>query len=121
MGGYGTAFDLVSSEYGWGDEYILELPLVRLRQITAAIQRRRYLKTREENSRFSWLGRNLASFIAAGYMTEGENPALEKARTIAFDDIEAAALGDSTAPGENKEGSFERLMKAFGSDLTNRG
>lgn len=85
----------MSSEYGWPDETIWDLPISRFRQITAAIQQRRFLKAREENSRFSWLARNLGGFIAGGYMLDkgAKNPAAEQARTLAFDDIEAVLLG----------------------------
>ncbi len=85
----------MSSEYGWNDETIGELPLARFRQITAAIQMRRYATAREENARFSWLARNLSGFIAAGYMVEKgkENTALDQAGKLAYDDIEAALLG----------------------------
>lgn len=106
----------MASEYGWTDEQIGDLPLVRFRQITAAIQTRRYTEAREENSRFSWMTRNLAGFIAAGYMTDGkkENKALKQAGELAYDDIEAALLGAAPAasgkPKENGVGSFERFM-----------
>lgn len=88
----------MSSEYGWDDDTIGELPLARFRQITAAIQMRRYAAAREENARFSWLARNLAGFIAAGYMVEKgkENKGLAQAGKIAYDDIEALLLGAET-------------------------
>lgn len=85
----------MSSEYGWDDETIWNLPISRFRQITAAIQQRRFLSAREENSRFSWLARNLGGFIAGGYMLDkgAKNPAAEQARTLSFDEIEAVLLG----------------------------
>lgn len=120
MGGFATAFDLVSSEYGWSDEQILDLPLIRLRQITAAISRRKYMRQREENTRVSWQTRALAQYIAGGYMVEGENTAVQSASQLAFDDIEAAALGDTRGKAqvqrgtkENENGSYEKLMRAF--------
>lgn len=101
---------MVAAEYGWSDEYINNLPLVRLHQIVAAIRTRKYFESREEGQRFSWLARTLAAYVAAGYMVEGDNPALEKAGTIAYDDIEAALLGDlPEKEAENKPGSYERL------------
>ena len=108
----------MSSEYGWTDNQIGELPLARFRQITSAIQLRKYSAQREENSRFSWLGRNLAGFIANGYMVSKgqENPGLKLAATLAYDDIEAAQLGTQKAQGakENSNGSFERFMMTMG-------
>jgi hypothetical protein len=107
----------VSSEYGWTDEQIGELPLARFRQITAAIQVRRYGAAREENSRTSWLARNIATYIAAGFeVGKGkENKALTQASKLAYDDIEALMLGGTPStgeakPAENKPGSYERFM-----------
>ena len=88
---------------------------------------RRYTAQRDENSRFSWLARNLGSFIAAGYQIEQgkENMGLKLAGQLAYDDIEAAILGASTsagtsAPKENGNGSFERFMMMAG-QLDQRG
>lgn len=98
---------------------IWDLPLGRFRQITAAIQQRRYFASREESSRTSWLARTLATFIAGGYMTDGksENKAVQTASKLAYDDIEAAALSEAEAPAvvpENGIGSFERFMGMMG-------
>lgn len=118
MGGFATAYDLVSSEYGWSDDEIGNLPLVRFRQITATIQQRRFLATRMENSRFSWLARNITTYIAQGYMLGKNQPntALDHARQIGYDDIERAFLGeieDQPTVKENAPGSYERLMAGF--------
>lgn len=95
----------------------MDLPLVTLRQKVATIQRRKYLQMREENSRTSWLARQIAVFIAQGYMVEDNQPALDAAQALAFDDVEAAALDDLSkapqAPVEPKQGSFEKLMRTF--------
>lgn len=125
----------MSSEYGWTDEVIWNTPLARFRQVTAAIQRRRYTQERAENSRVSWLARSLSTFIAAGYMVEKgkENPALKMAASLAYDDVEAVLLGSPRPAAEatrssgpvadidpnesiaralerNTNGSFERFM-----------
>lgn len=121
MGRFAASYDLVAHEYGWSDEQIGDLTLVRLRQIIASIQMRRYVATREENSRFSWLARNLGTLIAAGYQVEGENPALEHAANLSIDEIEAAALKEAASKppvaseeergqAENSVGSFERFL-----------
>lgn len=117
------AFDLLSAEYGWTDEYIADRPLIRLRQAVAAIERRKYLDSREENSRFSWLARNLGSLIAGGYMMgEGEeNPGMEFASGLAMDEIEKEMLaeikeeiGDTPAEDKNGIGSYESLLAMMG-------
>lgn len=121
MGGFASQFDLISSEYGWSDQQIGELPFMRFQQIVSAISLRRANKVREENYRFSWLARNLSQFVAAGYMVEGENPAIQQASTLAFDKVERemlahqAAIQESQptkvhAPVEPVRGSFEKLM-----------
>lgn len=127
MGGFAVAFDLVSQQYGWPDETIWDLPLARFRQITAAIQIRRYLQSRDESLRFSWLARHITHFIASGYMVDKgkENTAVTVASTLAYDDIEAALLGTpqnpaEAPPKENGNGSFERFMGMMGA-LDQRG
>lgn len=111
-----VGFDLISSEYGWSDKKILNLPLPRFNQILAAIRTRMWLHKREQDSRFSWQTRVLAQYIAGGWMVEGENTAVGEAAKIAFDDIEAAMLGITKEPtsSEPKAGSFERLMGFIG-------
>lgn len=110
----------MANEYGWTDEQIGDLPVIRLRQIVAAIHMRQFIRTREENARFSWLARALGTLIAAGYQTEGENPAIDHAANLSMDEIEAAAMKDATGEGtaravqENGEGSYEKLMKYMG-------
>ncbi len=108
-----AGFDLISSEYGWSDKKIFNLPVARFNQIQAAIRTRRWMQSRQENGRFSWLARSLATYIAAGYMVEGENTAIADAAKLAMDEIEAALLG--VEPADNgkkgpKQGSYERLM-----------
>lgn len=83
------------------------------------------MASRDENSRFSWLARNISQFIAAGYMvSEGsENKALKQAGLLAMDDIEQAALKEASenAPAkENDSGSYERLLR-FGGQMQAQG
>lgn len=62
--------------------------------------------------------RTLAIYIAMGYMVEKENPALEQARQISFDEIDRLLLEEaSAAPQENKEGSYERILAMMGRGL----
>lgn len=121
LGGYSIAFDLISKEYGWTDDQIMELPIRTLRQKIAAINRRLYMKRREEISLVSWQTRQLASFIAGGYWVEGHNKALDQAQILAFDHIEKAQLDEWQERAESepkqfeaKRGSFERFMGSMG-------
>jgi len=103
----------------------MEMTLVRFQQVISAIRSRRYLESREENARFSWLGRSVSTFIAAGYMISGDdNPAVDAASKLAIDDVEAILVGateeDEWKPGdkaivkEPKVGSFEKLAGSLG-------
>lgn len=121
LGGYSQAFDLISSEYGWNDEEIYNLTLRRFRQITAAINRRRYFEDRRERTLVSWQTRTIAMFVAGGYMTDGkhENTAVKAAADIAIDDIEKAQLEEAENQPKSyeelvKPGSFERFMGSMG-------
>lgn len=112
----------MSSEYGWTDEVIGNLPLGRFRQITAAIQTRRYFQERAENSRISWLTRTLAGYIVGGYMAEAKDkqPSLDAISQLSLDDVEAeylragAGLPAPAKSAEPRAGSFERLMGLMG-------
>lgn len=113
------AFDMVAAEYGWTDEQMADLPIIRLRQIVAAIRTRRYQRAREENSRFAWLARQITSYVAAGWeIAEGqENKGLTQAATLGYDDIEVELLkeaqkraDDVPVHAEPPVGSFERIL-----------
>lgn len=119
VGGFSASFDLISSEYGWTDKQVGNLPLARFRQIAAAIAIRKFQQAREENSRVSWMTRTLATYIAAGFMTDGKskNPYLEKAPSLAMDQFEEALLkvAAETRSQEPDQGSHEKLMRFAGS------
>jgi hypothetical protein len=109
-----------------------------MRQITAAIQSRKYLEKREQQNIASWQTRTLATFIAGGYMVSEKdgNPALELARKISFDTIEQLQMEEAEKNSiqfkdgepqfvsveevaeQNKTGSFERFMSQFGGGMT---
>lgn len=110
-------------EYGWTDEVIHNLTLNRFRQVLAAIERRKFFEQRRANSLISWQTRQLAGFIAGGYMTDGKKPnkALEAAQGLHFDEIEKLQLEEqikraeeAPLPVETKPGSFERFMGSMG-------
>lgn len=88
----------MSKEYGWTDDQILDLTVRRFRQIVAAIQRRNFMKRREEIALISWQTRQLASFVAGGYMIDGKhgNPALDAAQILAYDEIERAQIEEAS-------------------------
>lgn len=116
MSGFSSAFDLISSEYGWPDTQILELTLARMQQIVAAITIRRSQTVRERKLELSWAVRTVASFIAAGYQVDGENTGLQAAGEVTIDDIEKKIMDSDLPepPKEAKAGSTEALMRAFG-------
>jgi hypothetical protein len=97
------------------------LPLSRFRQITAAIQKRRFAARREENSRASWVARNIATYVAAGFeVPKGKsNTALDMAQKLSMDDVEHILLGgkveNAAGQKENGIGSYERLMRGMSS------
>lgn len=88
-----------------------------MQQIVSAIQLRRADESRVERTNLSWAVRTLATFIAAGYMTDGDNPAIEQAQEITLDDLEQqimkADLPKPEVNNEPKKGSTETLMRAF--------
>lgn len=101
---------------------------MRLRQAVASIEVRQYAAERKAHGLVSWQTRQLAQYIAAGYMVEGENPMFRAAGLIGFDDIERGQLQEASERDEkaetskvwtpdmpsespvNKTGSFERFM-----------
>lgn len=86
----------MSKEYGWSDDQILDLTVRRFRQIVAAINRRNFLRRREEISLVSWQTRQLATYTAGGYMTDGKgNAALDSAQVLAYDEIEEAQIEEA--------------------------
>lgn len=83
-----------------------------------AITQRQYEASRAEDLRISWAVRNLATYIAGGYMTEGENKAVDIAQTISLDPVEQEFLEKAVplmemAPVEPKKGSTEKLLGLF--------
>jgi hypothetical protein len=58
-------FDLISSEYNWDDEVILDKTLRRIRQIIAAISLRKIEEQKQQRLIASWQTRSLAMVCAA--------------------------------------------------------
>lgn len=104
--------DSISSEYGWTDDVILDLTFCRFRQILTAIAQRQYESKRNQDLQVSWQVRTLATYIAAGYMVDGENKALDQAQLISLDPVEREFLDKTAHLPQQKEparGSFEKL------------
>jgi hypothetical protein len=117
VGGFSTAFDLISSEYGWTDEQIFDLSLARMQQIVATIKLRRLDADANRKRELSWSTRHIAKYISAGYMTDYKK-GLESAQKIALEEIERkiieADIPEPIPEIEPKAGSYEKLLMAFG-------
>ena len=117
------AFDLISAEYKVTDQYILDLPIRRVRQMQAAIFQRMYLRDRMRRSEISWAVRMVSQIIAIANTEtskEGVNELAQIANTFDMDDPPSPpSRDDQPSPatannGEPKQGSFEKFMTMFG-------
>lgn len=119
MGGFSRSFDLLSSEYGWTDEQILDIPVRRLRQIVVSIETRRFIEDLKFKRIAAWQTRTLAVFISSTIEVEKgkENTLLTAAQRIALDEGELKDLTvdipKEEPPSEPAVGSYERLMRGF--------
>lgn len=104
--------DLISSEYGWDSEMILNLPIRRFRQIVATITERKLIKVDLDNKRALSHTKIICSFIAQTIpLEEGQkNPLLELAQQLG----ENTQKETKTSPVDVEAGSYERFMAAFG-------
>src|SRR6185437_16310187 len=89
LGSFSAAFDLLSHEYGWTDEYILDLPLCRLRQCIAAASARRRAGALARLKLAELQVKTVCSFIGAQAwidtdQTGGRNPLVEAAQALDF-------------------------------------
>ena len=110
VGGFARQFDQISAEYGWSDEEILDLPLARLRQVSATIEFRRDVEDRMERVYLEWHTKTLAQFIAATVPMDKKgqkNPLVEAATALTLfpETIQKAK--------EPKVGSYEQLARLF--------
>lgn len=78
---------MISSEYGWTDETILDLTLGRIRQIAAAITERKLAEDKREKSLIEWQTRLICAFIAHSNppMDGAENHLANYAAEISID------------------------------------
>ena len=111
VGALARSFDLISAEYGWSDNALLDLSLSRIRQITIAIMQRHAAEHFRQRRLLNWQTQTLATYVAGAAMTDGEsNPLLEEACKI---DIDGLVEQAKELPKENAPGSYEALMRGF--------
>lgn len=94
--------DLISFEYKWSDDVILDLPLCRIRQIMANIHLRKKEDFKIQASVAEWQTKVLASFIVSSGMAD------EDGRTQLHDAIRELSLTS------NGEPSLKTLYKEIG-------
>ncbi len=98
VGPMARAFDLISSEYGWDDEIILNKTLKRIRQILATITLRKKQQQKEHRLSLSWQTRSLAMVMAASGGNANEE-IMKYASSLTIDNEEYAEFNNtSTAP-----------------------
>lgn len=96
VGPMAKAFDLISSEYSWDDEVILDKTLRRIRQILATITARKMEQQRVERLMLSWQTRSLAMIIASAGSNANEE-LMKFAANLTIDNEEYAKF-NSEAP-----------------------
>lgn len=94
VGPFSRAFDLISSEYGWDDEVILDKTLRRIRQILATITLRRRELMRQDRLLMSWQTRSLAMVVAAAGSNASED-LMKFASNLTIDNKEYEEFGKS--------------------------
>lgn len=96
--------DLISSQYHWSDEQILDRPLSRLTQIIAAIQRRQWLDDLSHRRLQTAKLRTVCAYIASTLqLAEGaENVMLAEAANLSLgtgtENLTPGRFPDDTAP-----------------------
>lgn len=115
VGGFARAFDLISSEYGWSDEQILDTPVTRLRQVVAAIYRRQKWALRARGALVEWQTKALASVIAATVpIAQGKkNPLMDYALGLSLYDGEGSARPAGLTPPPEADPA---AVEAYGFD-----
>lgn len=81
---FARTFDLISAEYGWTDDQILDLPLVRMRQIREVIFERRAHDRRQALLDKETEVRTLAQYVAATAQHDGAQQMIDSASQIQF-------------------------------------
>lgn len=99
---------MISSEYGWTDETILDLTIGRIRQVSAAITERKLAEEKKNRSLLAWQTRTICQFLAAANqsMEGGENHLLNAASEISLD-----TKPKSDSEEKSDDSSSERPIK----------
>lgn len=113
---------MISSEYGWADETILDLYVCRLRQIVSAVELRIKQRELKRDLVTEWQTKTLASFIAGTVkVPKGKNnplaKAVDKIRLVDDRDMPEEPEVDREGPRDNRAsnpvGTFEQLSRGF--------
>lgn len=123
---------MISSQYNWTDERILDLPICRIRQIVKDIEKRLKAERLRQDLVLEWQTRTLAAFISGTVRVEkgSKNPLLEAVKDIKLVQDPGKPKAVEKQPSEehslewimehgsptadNSTGSFERAMQGFG-------
>lgn len=100
---FARSFDLISNNYGWTDDQILDLTLQRMRQIREVIFERR-----AEARRLDLRDKESELRILASYMAQNKKAAKQAEKITLL----KAPKGKAVVP------SFERAVGLFGTDTT---
>lgn len=105
------AFDLISAEYGWSDDVILDLTLRRIRQIVSAISQRQFLQRRLTDQQITWMARVVTSFMVATTPTEkaGQLDGLHQAANRLAFGTESVPESEQEETNEPTRGSYEKF------------
>lgn len=118
-GEYSEVIDMLASEYSWSYEEILDLEVVRIKQLVAAIRLRSFAESRVINEKVSWFTRVISRYSSMGAQLPPESrKELDDAiSTIGFDEFDRSIAEEVLAvpaPKENKVGSYEKFMQMLG-------
>lgn len=107
---------MISSEYSWSDETILDLNICRIRQIVKAIETRLKARELKRDLVAEWQTKTLAGFIAGTVkVPKGKtNPlakAVDKIKLVRDEDMPDEE--ENRAPQANPAGTFEQLSHGF--------
>lgn len=111
----------MQAEYGWDNEYVLELPVCRLRQILANIENRQKALRLHNTTIAEWQTKTLAQFIAASVGSKDLQKDAAKLR-LRMEDDEGNSddtpmekfIEEGSQVAKNAPGSYEYLRRGFG-------
>jgi len=103
---------MISKEYGWTDDVILDLPYFRFCQIIETVNRRKLKEEKFDLVKKEVIAKFIASvFVSGSYLTkDGKQELLNKVGDFSLID-KKIKTEEKKLP---KKGSFERLVQLFG-------